>query len=95
MKFGESTRVPDCKCLRCGHPLNSAFAPFPLDADVKPKPKPGDITLCIHCAHVMVFDPLLMLREPTTGELMEIAHDSDVDVASAAIAQLNRQRKEK
>ncbi len=37
------------------------------------EPSPGDVSVCLHCGHLGVWDDDLGLREPTDAELVEIA----------------------
>jgi hypothetical protein len=57
----------DC-CPFCGSALDAATA-VPDNADAAPEA--GDVTVCISCAGVLIFDEALSVRRPTTVELME------------------------
>lgn len=63
-----TTRVPISACKACGKPNDSATS---ISADIKPTP--GDVSICLYCGHVTVFDDDLTLREPTSKEMHEIA----------------------
>jgi hypothetical protein len=75
-----TTRLPPQMCLSCGRLVDAAS-----DVEGKSVPKPGDVTICIGCAHVMVFTEDLKLREPTAQEAEEIAEDDKVARARWAI----------
>ena len=61
------TRVPECSCPFCGHRLDSAMAADPANPDAKPDP--GDVTICISCAQILVFTDDLTLRASMPGEI--------------------------
>lgn len=63
--------LPKGACLACGHGVDAAsdFATHPR------KPKPGDITICVACGHLMGFNPDLTLRELNTAEAHMAAGD--------------------
>ena len=65
--------LPKCKCPKCGDLLDAATDMFGGD-----QPKPGDITVCLHCGHVMAFTELLVLRELTDDERHEADDDARV-----------------
>lgn len=58
------TRLPACRCPYCGTQLDAATK---LDRAIMPKP--GDISVCIKCAQVLVFADDLMLRKPKPDEI--------------------------
>jgi hypothetical protein len=70
MKIGESRKLPPCPCPSCGKALDATS-----EAGGNGAPKPGDITLCIYCGHLMAFANDLTLRELTDGEMHAIAGD--------------------
>lgn len=67
------TRLPETKCLNCGHKLDAASSIKHDNA-----PKPGDVTLCIECSHIMIFTQDMGLRNLSSEEMDEIAKDDDV-----------------
>jgi hypothetical protein len=38
-------------------------------------PRDGDMTVCLYCRHVMIYNADLSLRNPTDEEIVEIAGD--------------------
>jgi hypothetical protein len=58
-------------CPLCGHRHSHVFGVF-VDA----APTPGDVSLCIRCGAVNVFDDCLALRSPTAAEWRELEQDS-------------------
>ena len=54
-------------CPKCKMILNGATHL----QDVEKSPRPGDVTVCVVCAEVLVFDDDLMLRRPLVGEIDE------------------------
>jgi len=47
------TALPDSKCPVCGYHFDACTS-MPDNND--PRPKPGDLSLCINCASVLYFD---------------------------------------
>ncbi len=73
MPIGPGYRVKKCKCLSCGKELDGATA---LHGDYKPKP--GDITVCISCGHIMAYGRKQTLRELTDKEMYAVAGNKDI-----------------
>lgn len=82
-----TTRTPVNHCLNCGKKIDAA-APTPDFPDSAPSP--GDIALCLDCAHLHVFAEDLTLRAPTDDEMAEIAGDPDMIRAVKAIGAFNK-----
>jgi hypothetical protein len=61
------TRVPESLCPFCGQRLDSAIAADPANPDAQPDP--GDVTICISCAQILVFTDDLTLRASMPGEV--------------------------
>jgi hypothetical protein len=61
------TRMPECRCPWCHHLLDSAMAADPKDRDATPSP--GDVTVCISCAQILVITADLTLRASMPGEI--------------------------
>ena len=69
------TRTPKSNCPFCLHKLDAAMSGDPAHPDVMPKP--GDFSVCISCASILVFTDDLRLRAPNPGEL-ETAFREDI-----------------
>lgn len=54
-------------------------------------PKPGDITICIECANVLLFNDDLTTRKPTDNELEEIMHFPFVVEAILSVKSLHNE----
>lgn len=61
------TRMPECSCPWCHHKLDSAMAADPNEPDATPSP--GDATVCISCAQILVVTDDLTLRASMPGEI--------------------------
>lgn len=60
-----TTRLPTGnRCPYCEARLDAAS-----HTTEKIAPKPGDLTVCMYCASVLVFDPLLVPSKPMPGEI--------------------------
>jgi hypothetical protein len=65
------TPVSPEPCLNCGKLLDAA-------AHEDARPAAGDWTICLYCAHMMVFRDDLSLRSPSAAELAEMAGEPEV-----------------
>lgn len=72
-RLGRMARVPETPCLNC---LTLVDAASPVDK--RGKPRPGDITVCLYCGHVMAFADDLAFRELTSDEMHEVAGNKSV-----------------
>lgn len=60
-------------CAYCGHQLDASF-----DAGgSNDRPEPGDITLCIECGRLMMFNADLSLRALTEDEALTLEADEE------------------
>jgi hypothetical protein len=82
--------LPECACPTCGTKVNDATVVF--HGASKASPAPGDVTVCIYCAAVSIFDDELCLRRPTPDEQREIARDPRVQKTVAEIRRHVHQR---
>ena len=64
MKKWTDFRVPLAHCPTCNHKLDAASNP----EDDRP-PAPGDATICIKCATVLIYLPDMSLRLATQEEI--------------------------
>jgi hypothetical protein len=69
------TRLDMGFCPYCNHKLDAASAG---PNNPQAVPKPGDITICIGCANVLIFDVGRRPQRPTMGELQEAMQDPSV-----------------
>ena len=67
-----STAIPKSTCARCGYVIVTASH---LDDD-KATPEPGDLSICLKCAHVAKYGDGLALVELTQEEVIELSLDS-------------------
>jgi hypothetical protein len=67
-----TTRVPVSPCPTCRAPNDAA-----MDADGEARPVPGDLTVCVQCATVVVYDDELQLQLPSP----DLVLDADTKVA--------------
>lgn len=81
-------RTPLNACLDCGRKVDSGTDV--TESDNPRPPRPGDIAICLHCAHVMIYAGDLTVRAPTDAEVIEIAGDPDMVRAVNAIVAFNK-----
>lgn len=74
-----SALIPPSPCPNCGKVLDAATG---VDKRRRPNdrmvPRPGNVSVCISCGHICVFDKKLRLRNPTEAEMVQIAGDPRV-----------------
>jgi len=74
MKLGKDHWLANASnCIDCGKLLNGATA---IDSDSAPDP--GDVTVCIYCGSLMIFEDDLSLRRPQPEEIVEMAGDERI-----------------
>lgn len=71
MKFA-THRHEERRCPVCGKAVNAATG-----VDHNHSPAPGDVTMCIECAHILFFDERLTLRQPTSAERAALEASQD------------------
>lgn len=77
MKLGESKKLPELRCLDCDELIDGATC---VEVEGDRYPEAGDVTVCLYCGHLMMFDfeDDLMLRDPTDAELLTLAGDKRI-----------------
>lgn len=80
--FDTTARVPASYCLNCNYKLDACSG--------SRAPRANDITVCVSCWHVMVFDSDLTLRAPTEEE--EVLIETDENLSQTIVQIQNRLR---
>jgi hypothetical protein len=88
LKLARDAEVPETSCANCGKRLDRASGVVDKHARNFKRPQAGDLSLCIGCGHVSVFDENLRLREPTDAEIVRWAADDRLVKASYALASI-------
>jgi hypothetical protein len=70
-----------CLCPRCAYALETCF-----NAMQNVGPQPGDYTMCMSCALVMVFTDDMGVREATGEELAEMSTELKTEMLGIAMA---------
>lgn len=74
----QNHRTIETKCLGCGATID-AGTQIVREGDEDVAPSEGDVTICLHCGHVMIYaDDHGRLRNPTDDELAELAADEAI-----------------
>lgn len=68
MIVGSSRKTKESECLCCYKKLNGACS-----VGSNAKPRPGNISICIYCGHIMAYGKELRLRELTDKEMYDVA----------------------
>lgn len=63
-------RTPSVVCWNCDTALDAAWDPVSGE-----KPEPGNVSLCVFCGVVSIFDMELKLRAPSIEVLDEMSND--------------------
>jgi hypothetical protein len=82
-----TNRLPQSTCRRCEAVLDHATAVHGGGFGPNDAPEPGDVTVCVACGTVSVFDEDRQLRAPTDEEIEEIAAHPDLVHMILAIQQ--------
>ncbi len=77
MNFGTETKLEGNRCPFCGKLTDYALGPA--------SPQPGDVSVCMSCRNVNVFDEKMGLRKPTAEEACELAADLRIQEVKKAI----------
>lgn len=75
------TPVPLSHCLGCGVEMDEATVV--ADDAKRTAPRDGDVSLCLHCGHIMIFENGYP-RNPTSAEMYDIAGDRRIIAAQKA-----------
>jgi hypothetical protein len=65
--------MPPQMCVECGLLFNAASPTGPdrHKGFRQPKPRPGNVSLCLNCGHLALYGDDMKLREPTAEENTE------------------------
>lgn len=91
-KLAKSERMKEQCCLKCGEPNDAASGVVDKHARNTIKPRPGDVTLCMNCGHLMMFTNDLSFRELTKEEQKHAATDRRLITTRAALALIIKAR---
>ena len=80
------TKLPECKCPYCQYNLSAAS--HHSDA----LPSVGDLSVCIECAQLLVFDDDLMLRIPTQKEYQKYKNHQLIKRYQDFVRKLDRRK---
>jgi hypothetical protein len=86
----ENYRTPPNHCLNCGKELDGA-APVSGGRG----PQDGDISICLECHHVMIYDADVRVRALTDEEVVEIAGDPEVIYAMKVLGEFKQTERDK
>jgi ribosomal protein L40E len=75
--------IPVQHCLKCGYRMDMSS-----DMDQGHQPRPGDVSICMRCAALHVFDDNLIGRAPTGDEMIKLVQNRKVLQLQLAISQL-------
>ena len=80
-----TTRTPVSSCPACGKIIDALSRPVDDDAT----PSPGDVTVCLYCAAVLIINTDLTVRSPLQGEMDRLETDMDLKKLQEIIQMLN------
>lgn len=72
------------KCLACDYLIDSATSVITSDE----LPEEGDISICLRCGALAIFNSDLSIRQPTEEERNSLQDDPEVVQAQSAIKEL-------
>lgn len=88
--FINDTITKENHCLKCNYKINAAGG-----VDHNHRPFPGAVSICINCAHIMMFDKDLSFRELTEKERKTILQDPTIVKYLQAIKHVQKFRPKK
>jgi hypothetical protein len=77
-----TTRTPPQMCPNCGYVFDAATEAI----KAKAKPKPGDVSLCLNCINVGIYNADLSVRSATDAEIADLDAGTKKLIAQAKIA---------
>ena len=72
--------LPETNCTQCGALINDATHTLGDDS----QPRPGDLSICVECEHVMVYADDMTLRDMTVQE-RETSPKEFINIAQFAL----------
>ena len=81
-----NAKLPESKCAKCGYKMDGATNVH----DQNLRPKAGDVSLCLHCGAIGIFDVAQKVRQPSELELVRIMREPGV---AEEIARIEAARK--
>jgi RNase P subunit RPR2 len=78
----EKTVCPDCKNL-----LSAATS---IESDESTQPRPNDLTICIYCASILIYNKDFSLRRATESDLDSLSADTLASLQKAKVAVTKR-----
>lgn len=73
MKEATANRLPRSSCRTCGYGFDCGSA-FGSDK----RPRPGDVSLCLQCATIGIYDANMFVVEPPMLLLLELERDPEI-----------------
>jgi Zn ribbon nucleic-acid-binding protein len=86
--LGRQRSVPTSACTACGKQMNAASA-----MNNEARPKPGHVSICINCGHIMAFAKDMRLRDLTGEEVIAVAGDPEIIALQKARAAVMGKKK--
>ena len=86
--LGRERRYAATPCLNCGKDLDACEQ---INGDGGPRP--GNITVCLYCGHVMVFDEKMKFRDLNDAEMVEVAGDPRLVEMGRLVGEVIEKRK--
>lgn len=88
--MNKDTKIPPFKCPACNYHMDATTKAY---GDGDAKPKQGDVSMCLMCGTLMVFNADLTVRKPTTDENLQFQSDPRIIQAQIAAAHITGAKK--
>ncbi|MBX9587867.1 MAG: hypothetical protein K2X43_01090 [Hyphomonadaceae bacterium] len=75
--FDITTATLGLICVECDHAMTHTSGPD--------SPRPGDLSLCIRCGSLNIYDDAMRFRRPTIDEYLQAAADRELQRLRRAI----------
>lgn len=83
--MGEPVKTAPDKCTNCHKETNAVTC---VGEEGVVAPRPGDITMCIYCGHLMGFNKDGKMQNLNSKEMLDIAGDRRILAVSDALGKL-------
>jgi hypothetical protein len=84
--------LPSDVCPSCGMTLDSAT--YPVPGQEEHRPRPGDLSVCIHCAEVLMYGENMKVDMATVEHLVRAGREvrRQIGVVQGAVREIRKQK---
>ena len=94
-----TTKIPECRCQQCGYVFDMTTYPYvDLVEKREVRPNAGDVSICLCCGAIQIFNADRTLRNPTPEEKDKLDRDprvTEIQVVRAGLVGDKLRKKQK